>query len=88
MAHFTLRASDFIVYGKATGRLVTDGVIVARYASGSSVSQTRNALRHAVASARLESVPITDEVRLEIVKEAMAPLRARNNGGRPGRRGK
>ena len=83
MPRLTLRASDFVVYGPPKGRLAGDGiVVVARHSAEPSIRVVRNALRHAVASARLESVPIDDAFRFEIVKQAMKPLRERHDPGR------
>ena len=83
---FTLRATDFLVYGSRKGRLAPEATIVGRHPAEPSFREIRNALRHAVASARLESVHIDDGLRYEIVKEAMEPLRARYGDGRTGRR--
>ena len=77
MPRLTLRASDFLVYGPRKGRLAGDGIVVARHSPDVSIRDVRNSLRHAVASARLESVQIDEALRFEIVKEAMKPLRER-----------
>jgi hypothetical protein len=83
---FKLRASDFLVYGSRKGRLAPEATIIGRHSAEPTVREIRNVLRHAVASARLESVYIDDGLRYEIVKEAMEPLRARHGDRRDGRR--
>lgn len=77
MTRFKVRASGFLFDKTVKGRLAHGRDVIRRETPQVSVAEARDALRHAVASARLEMVAVTGDVRRDAVKEAMKPLRKR-----------